>query len=490
MLSPRRKRQLGLAVLVALAVALRLERGFRHPDFLEDGYHHWWISAKLLERGVYVDPFAEKVLGMWLPGYHVLSAGVLGVFGTFDVPAMRVVNVLVSGGTLLVVHRLAERERPGSGWFAAGLFAIYPFAIIVAPIPIPMTVATFLVTAGAYLVTSHEGPARWWVGGGLLALAGLFRYEAWVIAAALGVWVLVRRGRSAVAPFAVPAAVFLAWGVVVTALQEGWFLDAVFGQAQRELARSVETGFIPSGILARLWLYAKIYLPATLPTLGLAGIAVARDPVRWHVAAAASMGAAVIALVVGGVGWGSVRYLQPMVPLACVLAGEGLALAWDSAHRVQGRPLALGLVALMVGIQGWATASELDYVDQFGEITFLPRERAGAYLADHADPGSEALVLSESPYAAWRSGLDPERLWGTSILPANRSQAEDYLAANVSYLVHVEEPPEKFPFMMSNQLWPGLADGDPPERLERAFNATGWERAYGGQEVIVYRVQP
>ena len=82
------------------------------PEPFEDGYGHWLIAANLASTGHLHDP----LFGMedtWLPGYHVLAAAVLRVFGLWQLGALKALGALL--GLVTLVLRLRPRAERATG---------------------------------------------------------------------------------------------------------------------------------------------------------------------------------------------------------------------------------------------------------------------------------------------------------------------------------------------------------------------------------------
>lgn len=466
-----RSRGLLVGAAVVVAIALRLERALRHPDFFEDGHHHWWIAARWLETGVYSDPFAHQVGAIWLPGYHAAVVGILALFGHGNLLALRLASVALSALSVVLVARLAERERAGAGAPAAFLFALFPYDVLMGgmSLPEPLAVALVLVAANVLL----HPPARMsrWVGAGALAAACLVRYEAWLVAIAL---VPVMRERRWVAPAAATAS---AW--TIATLPTGFFASRIYGQLHGELSYHVGVGFVAADALGRLGAFLRIYAPAASIVLLLALVGAWRargSPLVWLAWLPVGV---LLAMIVLAVSSGSVRYLALAAPFLCALAAVALAsLRWRATP---------GIVALVLVAQAGATVAESLYVDRFG-ILHEPKERAGDWLAG-AERIDGRLLVSESPIAAQRSGWPAAEIIGSKLLPATREDALLFLRERGEYVVYVDNPVEKYSFHRLNALFPEMRAGDSTAEFERVYDANAWERDFGAQSVYVYRVR-
>src|SRR6266851_6396585 len=76
----------------------------------EDGYGHWLIAANLASTGHLHDP----LFGMedtWLPGYHLLAAAVLRVFGLWQLGLLKLMSSAFGVITAAAVYALAPNPR-------------------------------------------------------------------------------------------------------------------------------------------------------------------------------------------------------------------------------------------------------------------------------------------------------------------------------------------------------------------------------------------
>ncbi|HEX2681829.1 MAG TPA: glycosyltransferase, partial [Candidatus Dormibacteraeota bacterium] len=97
-----------LPLLFAAGVLLLVAS--RMPEPFEDGYAHWLIAANLATTGHLHDP----LFGMedtWLPAYHVLAAGVLRVFGVWQLGALKALGALLGLVTAACVYALGSNRR-------------------------------------------------------------------------------------------------------------------------------------------------------------------------------------------------------------------------------------------------------------------------------------------------------------------------------------------------------------------------------------------
>jgi hypothetical protein len=177
--------------------------------------------------------------------------------------------------------------------------------------------------------------------------------------------------------------------------------------------------------------------------------------------------AAVFTLVATGAYTGSHRYLYPALPSMALLA----AAALDRYAAIIG-VAAVGATALLA-------------------IAFLPvfesfaAANLGLMAAGRAVAGSPGVLITDSPVVAFYSGKPLSQVTGSRAVPAERSQAIDWMRANgVTGLVL-----EDISYYRATAVFPDLARGQasPP------FRAIGEQRSYrvpGGKPVYAYRLPP
>jgi len=204
-------------LLILLALSFRLFIALRLPnDEPDDGRVYSQIARNMLEQHVYSHdsqpPYAPSLIR--LPGYPLFLAGVYKVFGVGNNIAVRVIQALIDTATcvliaLVVFEWISEDERKHRAALSAlGLAAVCPFtAIYVATILTEvftnfLAVAMVLAATFAFKATTRKRAFVWWIAAGLLAgLSVLFRPDAGLFAAAIGLTLVLtslRRIREAI----------------------------------------------------------------------------------------------------------------------------------------------------------------------------------------------------------------------------------------------------------------------------------------------------
>ena len=451
------------------AVTLLLVLAAQLPEPFEDGYGHWLIAANLASTGHLHDP----LFGMedtWLPGYHVLAAGVLHVFGLWQLGALKVMSALFGAASAACVYALAPNRR--QGLLAAALLVLNPVFLFTSGSAVVEPMLTALLSGAA--LAAVRGRMR--VAALLAALSVVTSTKAWIWVAAVVAFALVElvrsrastRSRAAVA-YAIPALAVLV------------VLQLAFAPASHSVARgtievmsATARGSVAGSGAARLLQLSGTFGLAALPlfVFGALGTAFA---FRSHVTAAwryvyvpaiVYLGA-VFALVGLGVYTGSHRYLYPALPALALLAAAAL-----DRYSATVRLAAVGATALLA-------VAFLPVFASFGSLN------DGLTLAGRATRGSPGMLLTDSPVVAYYSGKQPTEIIGSRTLPPDQTGAVAWLRAqNVTALAL-----EDISYYRATLVFPDLARG----RATAPFISIGDQRSYqvsAGKPVYVYRLWP
>jgi cellulose synthase/poly-beta-1,6-N-acetylglucosamine synthase-like glycosyltransferase len=460
-----------MALLGLCAVLLLLAA--QTPEPFEDGYGHWLIAANLVLTGHLHDP----LFGMedtWLPGYHVLAAAVLHVFGWSQLGALKALGALLGLLTLSCVYALAPNARQAR--LAVALLVLNPVFLFTSGSAVVEPLLTLLLTAGALAAV------RGWmkVAALLAVLACLTATKAWIwIAAVAGfaAFDLVRRRAPSIRRW--PA---LAWAVpaigVLVFLQLG-FAPATHSVARGslEVASATARGSIPGGAVARVVLLALTYGRAALPLFAIGavglGMAVARRApsdlqratLRFiHIPALVYL-AAVFGLVAIGAYTGSHRYLYPALPSLALLAAAVL-----DRHAAAVRVVAVAATGLIA----------VAFIPAFASFA---ADNAGLIAAGRAAAAGSGLLVTDSPVVAFYSGKSPSEIIGSAQLPPDRTTAIDWMRTQgVTQLVL-----EDISYYRATAIFPDLAAGQPSP----PFQSLGQQSRYqvpGGKPVYAYRL--
>ncbi|HUZ86685.1 MAG TPA: glycosyltransferase [Candidatus Baltobacterales bacterium] len=468
--------------LAALAGSLLLVAA-QMPEPFEDGYAHWLIAANVAATGHLHDP----IFGMedtWLPGYHVLAALMLRVFGLWQLGALKAMGAMLGLATVACVYSLAPNVRQGR--IAAVMLLLNPVFLFTSGSAVVEPLLTSLLT-GAGLAAAR---GRMKVAVALATAACLTSTKAWIWVGAAAAFALVavlrsrgpvrRRIPALPGPASSRGALRVrgtfAWAVPAVALLV--FLQLGFAPASHSVARgSLELvsatgrGSVAAGALARLLELVGTYGLAALPlfAFGLVGmVMVVRQKtsplVRFVYLPAIVYLAAVFGLVAGGAYTGSHRYLYPVLPALALLA----AAALDRQAGVV-RVLAVAAAGLLA-------------------VAFIPvfagfaAENAGLVAAGKAASAAPGMLVTDSPVVAFYSGKAPSQITGSQSLPLDRAQAVEWLSVHGVTELVVED----ISYYRATSLFPDLAAG----RATAPFESLGRQSQYnqaGGKAVYAYR---
>ena len=449
------------AILLLLAAQL--------PEPFEDGYGHWLIAANLASTGQLHDP----LFGMedtWLPGYHVLAAAVLQLFGLWQLGLLKALSALLGLATAACVYLLAPNVRQAR--FAVVLLVLNPVFLFTSGSAVVEPLMTALVSGAALAAVK-----------GRMKLAALLAAMACVTSTKAWIWV------TAAAALALIAAIRSRAGLRRRATALGWavpalgalvFLQLGFAPASHSIARgTVEVvsatarGSVPEGALGRIGELFTTFGLAALPLFALgavgAGIALRRPAALHtrfvHVPALVYL-AVIFGLVAIGAYSGSHRYLYPALPALALLSAAALDRHAQGAVRL----LAVGATALLA-------------------VAFLPvfasfaDHNAGLVAAGRTAAGSPDVLLTDSPVVAYYSGKRPVDITGSQALPLDRARALEWMRSRAVSTVVVED----ISYYRSTAVFPDLARGSasPP------FAWLGRQSTYqvsGGKTVHAYRL--
>jgi hypothetical protein len=447
---------LGLcAVLLLLAAQM--------PEPFEDGYGHWLIAANLALTGHLHDP----LFGMedtWLPGYHVLAAAVLRIFGWWQLGALKALGGLLGLVTLSCVYALAPSSRQAR--LAVALLVLNPVFLFTSGSAVVEPLLTTLLTAAALAAVR----GRMKVAALLAALACVTATKAWIwVAAVAGVAAVEMLRRRVSSRRRLPA---IAWAVPAIAVLV--FLQLGFAPASHSVARgSLEVasattrGSIPGGALARVVELGLTYGRAVLPlfAFGVVGL--------WLAIRRRAIGrdAAILrflhfpALVAIGAYTGSHRYLYPALPSLALLAAAALD-RYAPAVRLVG-VAATGLIAVA-------------FLPAF---TSFAADNAGLIAAGLAASGGTGLLVTDSPVAAFYSGRPPSQITGSQQLPLDRTAAIAWMRDHGVTDVVLET----ISYYRATSVFPDLAAGRPSPPFESLGQQSRYQVS-GGKAVYAYRL--
>ena len=458
-------------VLLGLCTVL-LVFAAQMPEPFEDGYGHWLIAANLAATGHLHDP----LFGMedtWLPGYHVLAAAVLKVFGLWQLGALKALGALLGLVTLACVYALAPNTRQAR--LAVALLVLNPVFLFTSGSAVVEPLLTALLSAAALAAVR----GRMKVAALLAALACLTATKAWIwIAAVAGFTALELLRRRTPAGRRWPA---LAWAVPAIAVLV--FLQLGFAPATHSVARgSLEVvsattrGSIPAGAPARVSELALTYGRAALPLFAFGAVGLWAIVRRWssgadraavrflHFPALVYL-AAVFGLVAIGAYTGSHRYLYPALPSLALLAAAALDRYAPAVRLVAVAATGLIAVAFLPAFASFAA------------------DNTGLIAAGRATGAGSGVLITDSPVVAFYSGRTPSQIVGSQVLPLNRQDALAWMASHGVSDVVLED----ISYYRATALFPDLASGHAAPPFEPLGEQARYQVA-GGKAVYAYRL--
>ena len=449
------------------AVGILLVAAAQMPEPFEDGYGHWLIAANLASTGSLHDP----LFGMedtWLPGYHVLAAAVLHVFGLWQLGALKVMSAVLGLATAAAVYALAPNPRQGR--VAVVLLALNPVFLFTSGSAVVEPLLTALLMGAA--LAAVRGKMR--LAALLAALACVTSTKAWVWLVAAAAFALLEglraKQRRAAVAWAVP-------GIAVLVFMQLGFAPAAHSVSRGsvEVVSASARGSLPAGALGRVWELASTYGLASLPlfVFGAMGgaMALARRAVtplgRFVYVPAAIYLAAVFGLVAAGAYSGSHRYLYPALPALALLAAAALDRYGTAVRLTAAGAGALAAVAFLPVFASFADSN------------------AGLVAAGRAASPRAGVLLTDSPAVAFYSGKKPAQVIGSQALPSDRDAAIAWLRAHgVTTLVL-----EDISYYRSTSLFPELARGQEAAPFASLGRQDSYQARYG-KPVYAYRLPP
>jgi hypothetical protein len=326
-----------LALAGVLMLAVRLAIVAATPDVDTDAYGHFRAGRALL-----ADPANLSVHWVWLPGYHYAIWALLHAGLGFT--ALRAHAALAQAGAPFLLHDFVARRAGDDADRSRRVALVAALAWTFAPTANRLATSAQAETWFALLVLGSAWAIerrRAVLAGVLLAAACLFRYEAWGAIPALALLRFAPRkasepSRAGAAAFLIPAAAVLGWIVLRRVVDGGWL---VFLWETQSFASEVRAATGASPIFA-LALPPIVLGPAivVLP-LGL------RRSLRAGWVIPGGVLAFLAASYLGRGALGLERYLNAIVPFACVAIAEGALRLPDLYPRIEARAAARAVVA-------------------------------------------------------------------------------------------------------------------------------------------------
>jgi cellulose synthase/poly-beta-1,6-N-acetylglucosamine synthase-like glycosyltransferase len=464
-----RLREAGPSLLLLAAPAVLLVTLAQWPDPFEDSFQHWLLAANLLQTGHLADP----LFGMqdtWLPAYSYFAAAVLRLAGWHQIGALKLANVGIALVTLAIVRKLAATPRQGR--LAVLLLALNPIFLLTATSAVaePLLLLALTASAASLLARRHALAASWAV----VACATGTKAWLWLFCAlvVLAGGALLSRRHPAVVQrmaWAMPAVAVL----LVLQLTAGQASHSV-ARAAQEVGSAVARGDLNPDPTARAISFLGYFLLASLPLAVLAPLGLraylaeaGRSRLRLVILPGLLYLGAVTGLVFAGIYSGSHRYYYLALPALALLGAAGL-----DRH-----PRHLGVAGAAAA--GLVTLAFLPVLAGFSAID------RGLVAAGRAAAGQPGGLLTDSPVAAFYSGKQPDRIFGSRALPGEQLAATGWLHQRMIGAVVTED----IGYYRLTSVFPDLVRGLPTA----PFGTLGSEAAYsvpGGKRAFAYTLPP
>ena len=378
----------------------------------DEMFHLVWGSDLLHGR----TPDLESAVAPTMHPLELLVAVPAAALGRAGDDVMRIVVLLGFVATAVALYRIGTTLFSRAvGVLAAVLFLTRPHLLEMAHHGEPDVVAVAAVAWAA--VVAVEWPKRRTLVLALLAVAGLFRPEAWLLAIAYAAWQLrgeARREQARLAALALAGPVLWA---LTDLLLTGDPLLSFLRTRDRTVLLARETGLPAALDLLPHHLGFLLGLPIlVVGVLGFAaGLRLATRKALPPAAAAIAFGAAFLALGVAGLSL-QPRYLVGLSAVICLFAAIG-ALGWRSLPPGgRGRSVwqAAGIVGVVVLIAGvpWDVRKHdqvrAALLDQGHELDALARGSVAAQLrrCRPIQTGSARAI----PHLAYWTGVAPTEI--------------------------------------------------------------------------------
>jgi len=485
------------SVVTLLVVGAMLR--FHFSSFLdpfEDGYQNWWISANLLSTGTYWDRHSMMTQGNWLPLYHLWGAMVLAASGPHGIEGLKIANIGLSAATAVAVFFAGRKEHILVGFAAMAFYQFNFIDVIVSGWATAEALVTFLVFLAYLALFSSGTPKRrnLSIASIALTLAVLTRYEAWLLAALLVLFGVVRSSGEpsksrilwAVAPALVAMLLYFLY-----ATQWGFLPQIIVTQTSTDLRYQVTVGTQPNPltILTAWWQGYLSYFPlVVLPGAALAFLHLRKDIVPWLLA---GLWGFIVAYTILQFGNPSYRYVVLTIPFLSVYAARAIRKGigriparGTSVENTRPRVLAIAFASATVLIAATMLPPALTFWQTgFASSQYMePLRNAGQFVATLPLPPG-MLLISESSIAAYYSGYPPDRILGARWLPDNVGEALSFLKQNAAYVVYMGVP-----YYSLRTLFPYLQNGTDTPDFQLLFDAGG--QSFGTHAIYVYRVVP
>lgn len=184
--------------LLMLALGLRLIWVFSIPTPISSDFAEMYEAAKLAVRGDYSFS-GNPYFSTWVYqiGFTMYEGLIMKLFGEQSF-ALKLLNVLYSTGTVMLVYGIARKYKESAGRMAGILYAVYPPTIMMCSVLTNEHIATFLIYLALYLliVRGVMRPRTWLYVGVLLAVGDVMRPIGSIVLISIGCYILLLLGKN------------------------------------------------------------------------------------------------------------------------------------------------------------------------------------------------------------------------------------------------------------------------------------------------------
>lgn len=409
-------------VLLVACLALLVATALLTPVSNDAGTYLTQADGILAGRLPYRDTFDHKT-----PGTYLLFAAILAATGR-SLVAVQLVQTLSIVVTASLIALLARRLWSATAGALAGLLLLYGGAAY-AGTHLTTEAWVGLCTAGALFVLLRRPTTRltsvdWLAAGGLIGLSALFKQTGLLTLAAFGLWawltadgwkVGLRRWLWLLAGCALPLAVTAALFAAQDALPDLW-RDTVWinataypRQSLSVLLRGNLTNLRAFPVLVIGLLAGLLFHPPSFRRQGQRQA----ETLLWL-----TLASGLLPLLHRYYG----HYLLQPLPAAAILAGTGLATAWQRLASRPGwvRVIALAALTVLALIDAPRWPGYLTYTNRLVQ----EQQQAAAVVRSLTAAGEPILAVSAAPQFYFLSNRPPATRW-LYLYPVNYSQERE-----------------------------------------------------------------
>ncbi len=355
-----------------------------------------WDGSVYVGMGKYL--YSHGTVGLWETlrpvGFPVIL-GLLWKIGINPYIAGQVIALLGSLLCLTLVAKIGNKLRPMAGIYASAILSFAPLFFSYATIPMTDILSASFALACVYLMLSYKKHSGILFSGLLASLAFLFRFPQGLVFVVSGLVLLYRHYKEGSSFLSY--AFFKKAGIYVVgfcALAVPFFVANYFAYGDALLPLKAGAGIITNHVPPVYHHGPTFYihvLTTASPFIFLALLSIALFILRKELRTNTGWVSVMLFLFVyliyfSGLEHKEMRYALAFLPIACVLAGAGIALVVEKIGR---KNLALGVVCFLI-LLGTYSARQILLTNEKTDQVY---EEVGRKLE-----GAKAVVLSSAPF--------------------------------------------------------------------------------------------